>query len=82
VRNSLSLAGSDTGWGLFSIARSTRSTAIPNLLTLLLSDLDHRFVPEWVIFILTYLKDIGRAYLHAFTAAIALIGINGKEPVT
>ena len=73
---------SNTGWWLLPVAGSARSTGIPELLTLLKFYLDHRFVPEGVILILTDLKGIGRASLYAFATAIALIGVNGEEPVT
>ena len=74
--------GSNTGWGFLPIAGSAGSTGIPELLTLLVSNLDHRLLPERVIFVLTYLKDVRWADLYAFAAAITLISVNYEEPIT
>jgi hypothetical protein len=82
VRDGFRLTGSDTGWWLFTITRSARSTAIPDLLALLMFYRGHRLFTEDVNLVRSYFKEFWRTDLLALTAPIALVRIDDDVPIT
>jgi hypothetical protein len=67
------------GW-FRTIARSTRSAAILDLLALLLFHKCHGFFAEDVNLVRTHLEDFGRADFGALAATIAFVRVNGDIP--
>ena len=81
MRDGFRLTCTNTRGWFFTIARSTRSTTVPDLFALFMFYKGHRFFTEDVNLIRPYLEDFWRTDFSTLPATIALIRINGNVPV-
>jgi hypothetical protein len=77
----LRFTDSHTRCWVCTIARSARSTAILDLLALLMFHKGHGSFTEDINLVRTHIEDFGRTDFRALAATIALVRVDGDIPV-